>query len=77
MQNNETTINISWDEEEWYGTEYTCDQCGGMFMTSSGDLGEYDERPSDMKVRFCPYCGRKIIGYNWRNETKFTFEENN
>ena len=73
MQDNETVITISTDDEEWYGEEYTCNQCGGMFMAGSGD---FEDEDNTCTVKFCPYCGRQIIGWRKGKHTQFTFKEN-
>lgn len=73
MQDNETKIDISEYEEEWYGEECICNKCGGMFM---GDSGDFEDEENTCTVKFCPYCGRKIIGWKKGKHTQFTFKEN-
>lgn len=53
----ETIAIISNDEDEWYCHYQTCNVCGTDFMCSN--------------AKFCPGCGRKIIGSKRGNETVF------
>lgn len=57
MNANEAIVIISEDEDEWYCHYQTCSVCNTDFMCS--------------KAKFCPGCGRKIIGSKRGNETVF------
>ena len=75
MKDNETKIYIGEDEEEWYGFIFYCDKCEGEFMTSGDDWDEKGEEYTKIGVKYCPYCGRKIIGWTQKGKTTFVFEE--
>ena len=77
MQDNETKIYISEYEAEWYGFTFYCDKCQREFMTTGGDWDEKGKEYTKIDAAYCPYCGRKIIGWVQKNKTTFVFEENN
>lgn len=49
MKDNEILILLSEDAEEWYQETCTCSFCRCDFMAD--------------EPKFCPGCGKKIIGY--------------
>lgn len=60
MKDNETLIELSEDQEEWYGRFQYCTVCGTEFMCDDPE--------------FCPGCGRKIIGIKHDNQTVINLE---
>ena len=54
---NETLVEISEEEDEWYQKWYRCLECKCTFMT---DTPEY-----------CPGCGKKIAGRKKGNEVLY------
>lgn len=48
MNKNETLVELSEDEDEWYQQWYECLDCGCAFMADD--------------PRYCPGCGKKIVG---------------
>lgn len=53
----EALVISSEEEDEWYCRYQTCSVCGTDFMCT--------------EPKFCPGCGRKIIGSKCGNETVF------
>lgn len=53
----ETLVIFSEEDCEWYCHYQTCSVCGTDFMCSN--------------AKFCPGCGRKIIGSKYGNKTVF------
>lgn len=49
MKENETLVELSEDEDEWYQNWYRCLGCGCAFMADD--------------PKYCPSCGKKIAGY--------------
>lgn len=61
MKDNETIVAESECNEEWYLPYYTCNSCDEAFMAP--------------EAKYCPYCGKKIVGISTSNgKTKeYTF----
>jgi len=72
MTDNETLISVSDDEEEWYTKTYFCIKCRLHFMAVDRD---YEDFHKVHYAKFCPYCGRKIVGFKRGNTTTFEFDE--
>lgn len=49
MKENETLVELSEVEDEWYQNWYRCLGCGCAFMADD--------------PKYCPSCGKKITGY--------------
>lgn len=74
MQDNETLITVSEDKEEWYSITFYCQKCHLFFMGIDTDWE--NDIHKEAVAKYCPYCGRKIIGFQKGNTTTFAFEEN-
>ncbi len=48
MKDNETLVELSEDEDEWYQKWYACLGCGCTFMVDN--------------PKYCPGCGKTIVG---------------
>ena len=59
MNANEAIVIVSDYKDEWYSYQQTCGSCHIDFMCSERD------------TKFCPGCGRKIIGRKQGNETVY------
>lgn len=57
MNKNETLVELSEDKDEWYKKWYRCLDCGCEFMIIGDD------------PKYCPGCGKKIIGTKQGKET--------
>ena len=64
MKENETLVELSEYEDEWYRKWYKCLGCGCTFMIHI-----------TRDPKFCPSCGRKIVGSKCGNETVFYLKE--
>lgn len=63
MNADEAIVIISEDEDEWYCHYQTCSVCNTDFMCSN--------------AKFCPGCGRKIIGTKRGGMTIYEQKQNN
>lgn len=72
MQDNETLITVSEDEEEWYMEPFYCQKCHLSFMAVCRDWE--NNNGEHVVAKYCPYCGRKIIGFQQGKMTTFEFE---
>ena len=57
MKDTETIVVESEYPDEWYTTWYRCQSCGSDFMVD--------------EAKFCPTCGKKIVGRICGNETVY------
>ena len=63
MKENETLVELSEDKDEWYQHWFECLHCECAFMVASKYV-----------IKYCPGCGRKIIGSRCGNRKVFYFE---
>jgi rubrerythrin len=57
MNKNETLVESSEDEDEWYQEWFRCLDCGCAFMVDN--------------PKYCPGCGKKIVGRKEGNEVLY------
>ena len=73
MKDNETVISVSEDKDEWYMKTFYCQKCHLSFMGIDNDWE--NDIPKVVVAKYCPYCGRIIVGFQEGNTTTFEFEK--